>query len=204
MVAEYRGNVGTWNLGGMGVCEHGTECGSAGQNPPHYGTIRHLLYFHLAAATIFALIAAFSSVLFHFPAAPFTKRYGTLVPLFAPMFPCIVMISDISVKHKLELLGDVRSVEGGGVFWLGIVSFPFSVVWFLLIEYNAHVKRLQEGEDELVAEDSDEKDATSKKTTKAYSHWWPWASDHTEVLDKTKDVEMAGKRQARKKNARNG
>ncbi|WVO18707.1 hypothetical protein L204_106427 [Cryptococcus depauperatus] len=203
MVAEYRGNVGTWNLGGMGVCEHGTECGSAGQNPPHYGTIRHLLYFHLAAATIFALIAAFSSVLFHFPAAPFTKRYGTLVPLFAPVFPCIVMISDISVKHKLELLGDVRSVEGGGVFWLGIVSFPFSVVWFLLIEYNARVKRLQEGEDELVVEDSDEKGATSKKITKVYNHWWPWASDRTEVLDKTKDVEMAGKRQARKKNARN-
>lgn len=45
-------------------------------------------------------------------------KYGTLASTFGPLLPCIVMISDIVVAHRLKLEGDVKSVEVVDVYWL--------------------------------------------------------------------------------------
>lgn len=73
---------------------------------------------HKTAAAIFFLISCFASVLSRFPSAPLTMKYGTLAPTFGPLFPCIVMISDIVVAHRLKLEGDVKSVQVADVYWL--------------------------------------------------------------------------------------
>lgn len=45
-------------------------------------------------------------------------KYHTLVPIFGPLFPCIVMISDIMVARRLKSEGDMKTVQGVDVYWL--------------------------------------------------------------------------------------
>lgn len=54
-------------------------------------------------------------------------KYHTLVPIFGPLFPCIVMISDIMVARRLKSEGDVKTVQGVDVYWLWVLLIPYCV-----------------------------------------------------------------------------
>ncbi|OXG15742.1 hypothetical protein C349_04896 [Cryptococcus neoformans var. grubii Br795] len=200
---EYEGNEGAWDIGALGNCQYGTECSSAGQvNPPYWGSIRSLLIFHIVS--IFFLTSCFASALSHFPSAPFTMKYGTLVPIFGPLFPCIVMISDIMVAHRLKSEGDVKTVQGVDVYWLGATGFIMSVLWFLAVQYNGYLRRLEAGHNEEVEEVEVERNNIVKRMANAASSWWPWSETGQGTAD-TGDAEgEAGKRKERKRNKKRG
>ncbi|WVQ72969.1 hypothetical protein IAR50_002531 [Cryptococcus sp. DSM 104548] len=181
-----------WELGGLGSCKVGQDCSGQTLNPAHWGSIHSLLVFHLASSAIFFIIAVAAYVLFRFSASPQTKRYGTVIPLFGPLFPCIVMISDISVGHKLELMDDVKSISREGAFWLGTVAFVMSVLWFLLVEYDGFLRRLQDGVDNEL-EVKEEKGVVNGLTQSAWG-WWPWAE-----RDEVSGNEDSGKKKTKKK-----
>ncbi|AAW45283.2 hypothetical protein CNI04390 [Cryptococcus deneoformans JEC21] len=175
---EYEGNEGTWEVGALGSCQYGTECSSAGQtSPPYWGSIHSLLTFHIASAAIFFLTSCFASALSHFPSAPFTMKYGPFASIFGPLFPCIVMISDIMVVHRLKSEGDVKVVEVVDSYWLGTVGFVMSVLWFLAVQYDGYLRRLEAGDNEEVKEVKDEENNIVTRLAHASYSWWPWSSE---------------------------
>ncbi|OCF32195.1 hypothetical protein I316_06109 [Kwoniella heveanensis BCC8398] len=194
--SQMQDETGVWDLGAFGACQHVavgdlSRCEVVNLDdhhtlpPPHWGKVRDVLAFHLAAATTFFLTACLSSALFHFPESYFTKRWGTLIPLLnALSSPAIVMISDLCVAHSIEITQEVQGVQRLGVYWLGTASFPLSILWCLCIQLEGARKRLEAGDAKLIIEerknhddDDDDDDGWADKAGKAIWRAWPWNRD---------------------------
>ncbi|WVQ67149.1 uncharacterized protein L199_005344 [Kwoniella botswanensis] len=163
-----------WNLGGLGTCKLGEKC-QTGQSPPGYYTpIQQVLRLHLAITAIFSVNWILSYVLFSFPQSVFSKRYSTLIPLFAPFFTCIIFMADLCVAHALEIKEGVKEVEKIDVFWLGTVAFVFSILWCIFAELDGMYKRHDFAElDRPVLEPEPERGLAEKAIHGVYS-LWPW------------------------------
>ncbi|WVW86003.1 hypothetical protein I302_108041 [Kwoniella bestiolae CBS 10118] len=163
-----------WDLGGLGVCKVGEKC-QEGQDPPaNYKPIQQVLQLHLAITTIFFLICTSSYIFFLFPQAKSSKRYSTLVPLLAPFITSLILISDLCVAHTLEIKEGVKDVWRVGVFWLGTVSFVFSIIWCILAELDGMYKRRDSAEsDEPIVQREQERRLAEKAVHGVFS-LWPW------------------------------
>ncbi|WRT70366.1 uncharacterized protein IL334_007364 [Kwoniella shivajii] len=173
---KYHSQGGSWDLGGLGVCKVGEKCQEGQNPPPHYTSIKQNLQLHLASTIIFFITSLFSFVLFRFPTADITKRWGTTIPLFAILFPLIDMIADLCVAHSLEIKTDVENVERIGVFWLGTIGLVLSVLWCITAQLDGMYRRREVAEfDRKIAESSEdpEKGWGDKLVETAYE-LWPW------------------------------
>nr|XP_019044309.1 hypothetical protein I302_07593 [Kwoniella bestiolae CBS 10118]OCF23239.1 hypothetical protein I302_07593 [Kwoniella bestiolae CBS 10118] len=150
------------------------EC-QEGQDPPaNYKPIQQVLQLHLAITTIFFLICTSSYIFFLFPQAKSSKRYSTLVPLLAPFITSLILISDLCVAHTLEIKEGVKDVWRVGVFWLGTVSFVFSIIWCILAELDGMYKRRDSAEsDEPIVQREQERRLAEKAVHGVFS-LWPW------------------------------
>ncbi|KAK6909575.1 hypothetical protein I203_103596 [Kwoniella mangroviensis CBS 8507] len=163
-----------WYLGGFGVCKLGEKC-QPGLSPPDYYTpIQQVLQLHLAITAIFFVNWILSYVLFSFPQSISSKRYSTLIPLFAPFFTCIIFIADLCVAHALEIKEGVKEVEKIDVFWLGTVAFVFSILWCIFAELDGMYKRHDFAEfNKPIVEPEPERGLAEKAVHGVYS-LWPW------------------------------
>lgn len=87
------------------------------------------------------------------------------------------MISDIMVVHRLKSEGDVKVVEVVDSYWLGTVGFVMSVLWFLAVQYDGYLRRLEAGDNEEVKEVKDEENNIVTRLAHASYSWWPWSSE---------------------------
>ncbi|WVR00337.1 hypothetical protein IAU59_007480 [Kwoniella sp. CBS 9459] len=180
--------VAVWDLGSLGSCPQvgwggmSSSCEFGGaDDPPHWHNVQSVLVFHLAAATLFFITACLSSILFHFPEASITRRWGTLVPLLNVLWPAIVMIADLAIAHSVEIEEDVSEVKRIGVFWLGTASFVLSIFWCLTIQLEGARKRLLAGDEKPIIEEEDVKhegdNGWADKAGQAIWRAWPWSGD---------------------------
>lgn len=86
----------------------------------------------------------------------------------------------------------------------GTTGFIMSVLWFLAVQYNGYLRRLEAGHNEEVEEVEVERNNIVKRMANAASSWWPWSETGQGTAD-TGDAEgEAGKRKERKRNKRGG
>lgn len=82
----------------------------------------------------------------------------------------------------------------------GTTGFIMSVLWFLAVQYNGYLRRLEAGHNEEVEEVEVERNNIVKRMANAASSWWPWSETGQGTAD-TGDAEgEAGKRKERKRN----
>lgn len=57
----------------------------------------------------------------------------------------------------------------------GTTGFIMSVLWFLAVQYNGYLRRLEAGHNEEVEEVEVERNNIVKRMANAASSWWPWS-----------------------------
>lgn len=59
----------------------------------------------------------------------------------------------------------------------GTVGFVMSVLWFLAVQYDGYLRRLEAGDNEEVKEVKDEENNIVTRLAHASYSWWPWSSE---------------------------
>lgn len=70
----------------------------------------------------------------------------------------------------------------------GTTGFVMSVLWFLAVQYNGYLRRLEAGHNEEVKEVKAERNNIVKRMANAASSWWPWSETGQGTAD-TGDAE---------------